>query len=65
MLLSIQSMILVDQPWFNEPGADALQGTAEGAAKSRAYNEELQVILNLPRQHPPSTLRPPRRRSPP
>lgn len=28
-------MILVDQPWFNEPGADALQGTPEGDAKSK------------------------------
>jgi ubiquitin-protein ligase len=31
VLLSIQAMILVDEPWYNEPGADALRGTPEGA----------------------------------
>jgi baculoviral IAP repeat-containing protein 6 len=34
----------VDQPWYNEPGADALRGTPEGERKAREYNEEIQLF---------------------
>ena len=44
VLMSIQAMILVDQPWYNEPGADAMRGTAEGDRKTREYNEEIQLF---------------------
>jgi ubiquitin-protein ligase len=44
VLLSIQAMILVDEPWYNEPGADALRGTPEGARKAAEYNEEIQLF---------------------
>ena len=44
VLVSIQAMILVDQPWYNEPGADALRGTPEGERKAREYNEEIQLF---------------------
>ena len=44
VLLSIQAMILVEQPWFNEPGAEGLQGTEEGRRKSAAYNAELSLF---------------------
>jgi baculoviral IAP repeat-containing protein 6 len=44
VLLSIQAMILVDSPWFNEPGADGMRGTPEGDRRSARYNEELQLF---------------------
>jgi ubiquitin-protein ligase len=44
VLLSIQAMILVDEPWYNEPGADAMRGTPEGARKAAEYNEEIQLF---------------------
>ena len=43
VLVSIQAMILVDEPWFNEPGADGLRGTDDGDRKSREYNEEIRL----------------------
>ena len=42
-LLSIQAMILIDEPWFNEPGSEGMRGTEEGAKRSRLYNEELRL----------------------
>jgi ubiquitin-protein ligase len=41
VLVSIQGMILVDDPYFNEPGADAVRGTPEGAAQAARYNAKL------------------------
>ena len=43
VLVSVQAMILVEQPWFNEPGADGLRGTSDGDRKSREYNEEIRL----------------------
>lgn len=40
--LSIQSLIFVPQPYFNEPGYEATMGTPEGDKRSKAYNEERQ-----------------------
>ena len=36
---SIQALILVPDPFFNEPGYERTRGTAEGDRQSRAYNE--------------------------
>jgi baculoviral IAP repeat-containing protein 6 len=41
VLVSIQGMILVDDPYFNEPGADAVRGTPEGDAQAARYNARL------------------------
>ena len=41
VLVSIQGMILVDDPYFNEPGADAVRGTPEGKAQAARYNAKL------------------------
>eukprot|EP01059_Diplonema_ambulator_P005011 TRINITY_DN14746_c1_g1_i1.p1 TRINITY_DN14746_c1_g1~~TRINITY_DN14746_c1_g1_i1.p1 ORF type:complete len:1393 (+),score=505.03 TRINITY_DN14746_c1_g1_i1:42-4220(+) len=41
--LSIQSMILVPDPYFNEPGNEAHQNTTEGAKWSAEYNEGLRL----------------------
>eukprot|EP01062_Namystynia_karyoxenos_P081408 TRINITY_DN894_c2_g1_i2.p1 TRINITY_DN894_c2_g1~~TRINITY_DN894_c2_g1_i2.p1 ORF type:complete len:1517 (+),score=521.67 TRINITY_DN894_c2_g1_i2:110-4660(+) len=56
--MSIQSMILVPDPYFNEPGNEAHRGTAEGEKWNRDYNEGLRlgtlrhaVLDNL--LHPP------------
>jgi baculoviral IAP repeat-containing protein 6 len=38
VLLSIQSLILVPDPYFNEPGFGALRGTRMGQESSDAYN---------------------------
>ncbi len=41
VLVSIQSLILVAEPWFNEPGYERTRGTPEGDAASSGYNESL------------------------
>ena len=38
VLVSIQSLILVADPFFNEPGDERLMGTPEGDKRSRAYS---------------------------
>lgn len=38
VLISIQSLILVPEPYFNEPGFEKTIGTPQGIANSRAYN---------------------------
>ena len=38
VLISIQSLILVPEPYFNEPGYEKTIGTPQGIASSRAYN---------------------------
>jgi len=43
VLISIQAMILVDEPWYSEPGAEGMQGTTEGKARSKEYNEQIQL----------------------
>lgn len=43
VLVSIQAMILVDEPMYNEPGFEGIRGTPEGNAKSKAYNEEIRL----------------------
>ncbi len=41
--MSIQSLILVPEPYFNEPGYEQSRGTAYGDQKSLAYNSNISV----------------------
>jgi len=41
VLMSIQALILVPDPFFNEPGYERNRGTPEGDRQSRAYNETI------------------------
>ena len=38
VLVSIQGMILIGDPYFNEPSVEKMRATAEGAATSAEYN---------------------------
>lgn len=42
VLVSIQSLILVPDPYFNEPGYEQMIGTAKGTESSRHYNAGIQ-----------------------
>jgi len=41
VLLSIQSLILVPEPYFNEPGFERSMGTEQGNSHSWTYNKEV------------------------
>jgi len=41
LLISIQSQILIDEPYFNEPGYEKHIGTTAGINSSKAYNENI------------------------
>ena len=41
VLISIQSLILIDDPYYNEPGCEKLMGTDIGNKKSLEYNNNL------------------------
>ena len=41
MLISIQSLIFVDEPYFNEPGFEGTMHTPAGDQASRAYNRNI------------------------
>ena len=41
VLVSIQSLIFVDDPFFNEPGFEAHRGTPHGAEQSKGYNKNI------------------------
>jgi len=43
VLVSIQALILVDQPYFNEPAYDSQKGTKEGELRSKEYNESIRL----------------------
>ncbi len=43
VLLSIQSMIFVSEPYFNEPGYERSRGTPEGKKKSLEYDYNVRV----------------------
>eukprot|EP01118_Nematostelium_gracile_P005464 TRINITY_DN1731_c0_g1_i1.p1 TRINITY_DN1731_c0_g1~~TRINITY_DN1731_c0_g1_i1.p1 ORF type:complete len:632 (-),score=167.22 TRINITY_DN1731_c0_g1_i1:3320-5104(-) len=43
VLISIQSLILVPQPYFNEPGYERNMGTKLGEDASRTYNETIRL----------------------
>lgn len=44
VLLSIQSNILVEKPYFNEPGYESSMGTLHGEKRSSEYNEEKRIL---------------------
>jgi hypothetical protein len=47
ILISIQALILVAEPFFNEPGYDGLRGTQEGEEASMSYNATIrEATLN-------------------
>lgn len=39
--MSIQSLIMVAEPYFNEPGYDSLMGTTDGKSASESYNHNI------------------------
>ena len=41
VLISIQSLILVPDPYYNEPAWEAARGTEHGAAQSKKYNQTI------------------------
>ena len=41
VFISVQALILVPDPFFNEPGYERIRGTAEGDRESRRYNETI------------------------
>lgn len=41
VLVSVQSLILVEDPFFNEPGYESLMGTAPGKIQSDRYNQRV------------------------
>jgi ubiquitin-protein ligase len=41
LLISIQSQILIDEPYFNEPGYEKYIGTPSGINSSKGYNENI------------------------
>jgi baculoviral IAP repeat-containing protein 6 (apollon) len=41
VLVSIQSLILVPEPYFNEPGYERSRGTPSGTHSSREYNSNI------------------------
>ncbi|KAL4420087.1 hypothetical protein ABPG77_004352, partial [Micractinium sp. CCAP 211/92] len=41
VLLSLQGMIFITDPYFNEPAYEGMRGTAEGASSSLKYNSEI------------------------
>jgi baculoviral IAP repeat-containing protein 6 len=43
VIVSIQSLILVEEPFFNEPGYERYMGSADGKNKSKNYNIPLQI----------------------
>ena len=43
VLVSIQSIIMVAKPYFNEPGYATEEGTAAGEERSREYNENVRL----------------------
>jgi ubiquitin-protein ligase len=43
VLISIQAQILVEKPYFNEPGYQNFYGTSEGEKKSEDYNKNIKL----------------------
>lgn len=44
MLISIQSLIFVDEPYFNEPGYEGTMHTPAGDTASRGYNRNIRCL---------------------
>ena len=64
MIISIQSLILVPQPYFNEPGYEREMNTPKGDSSTKAYNQHIRestirfAMLEMIRKcaHPPPTI---------
>ena len=41
VLISIQSLILCSEPYYNEPGYERMYGTPQGDSESLKYSEEV------------------------
>lgn len=58
--MSIQSLILVEKPYFNEPGYESAIGTPKGEQQSAAYNEVIRAatikwaMLDIIKSPPPA-----------
>ena len=46
MLVSIQSLILVPDPYFNEPGYEGSMHTPTGRAASKAYDRNIRYVYH-------------------
>lgn len=44
LLVSLQGLVLVDKPYYNEPGNEKHSGTAEGELQARLYNENARLL---------------------
>lgn len=58
VLVSIQGLIFVKEPYYNEAGFESLVGTTEGRKNSKMYNEHcfllrIQHTMSLAANHPP------------
>ncbi|KAL3925597.1 MAG: hypothetical protein SGARI_005813 [Bacillariaceae sp.] len=58
VLLSIQTQLLVAEPYYNEPGTEQMQVTRAGMEASTRYNANLRLAtlryaINQPLKHPP------------
>jgi baculoviral IAP repeat-containing protein 6 len=42
VIVSVQSLILCTQPYFNEPGYERMMGTPDGDKASSQYNASIQ-----------------------
>ena len=62
LLVSIQGLILVREPYYNEAGYEKQRGSQEGAENSRTYNEMalLKMVQSMTRllQNPPILFQP-------
>ncbi|KAF4660249.1 ubiquitin-conjugating enzyme E2 Ze [Perkinsus chesapeaki] len=58
VLLSIQGLVLVPHPYFNEPGFEGSMNTSQGSRASETYNQSIRshclrtAILNMMRKPP-------------
>ena len=41
VLMSIQALILVEEPYYNEPGYEEMRGTPEGDREVELYNKDV------------------------
>eukprot|EP00892_Ulva_mutabilis_P012832 jgi/Ulvmu1/9921/UM058_0003.1 len=66
VLISLQAMVFVKDPYFNEPGYERNSGTAVGDTATRKYNDSvlrnnikwgMRAALNAPLEHPHGVFR--------
>lgn len=59
VLMSVQALILVPDPFFNEPGYERIRGTPDGNRQAREYNEVIReatiryAMIDILRKPPP------------